>query len=138
MTLAGPFSVSDENWDGQPVRLRSGRSRWDDVLHRDRRRTQADVNAGKVTNKATATTTHNGQTVTSNEATDTATVVLGSGSTMTDSAFQLKDDLSPWTIADFEILLNNRNVVVATNPGQFYYHQRATNPYSCPPSGSST
>ncbi len=70
---------------------------------------------------------------TDNSSTDTDTVgaaTVGSGSTMTDSAFQLKDDLGPWTITDFEILLNNRNVVVATNPGQFYYHQRATNPFS--------
>ena len=54
---------------------------------------------------------------TDNSSTDTDTVgpaTVGSGSTMTDSAFQLKDDLGPWTITDFEILLNNRNVVVAT------------------------
>jgi hypothetical protein len=50
-----------------------------------------------------------------------------SGSTMTDSAFKLVDDLTPWTIDDFEILLNPKNEIVATNPGQFYYHQRATN-----------
>ena len=48
----------------------------------------------------------------------------GTPSTMTDSAFQLKDDLSPWTITDFEILINGKdNTIVATNPGQFYYHQ---------------
>ena len=52
---------------------------------------------------------------------------FGSGSTMTNSAFQLVDDLAPWTITDFEILLNAQNTIVATNPGQFYYHQRATN-----------
>jgi hypothetical protein len=46
---------------------------------------------------------------------------------MTDSAFKLVDDLTPWTIGDFEILLNPKNEIVATNPGQFYYHQRATN-----------
>jgi hypothetical protein len=46
---------------------------------------------------------------------------------MTNSAFQLVDNLTPWTITDFEILLNPKNVIVATNPGQFYYHQRATN-----------
>src|SRR5438105_4019731 len=50
-----------------------------------------------------------------------------SGSTMTDSSFQLKDDLSPWTVNDFEILMSSKNTIVATNPGQFYYHQRATN-----------
>jgi hypothetical protein len=50
-----------------------------------------------------------------------------STSTLTDSAFKLVDDLTPWTITDFEILLNPKNVIVATNPGQFYYHQRATN-----------
>ena len=52
---------------------------------------------------------------------------FGSGSTMTDSAFRLVDDLAPWTIGDFEILINSQNTIVATNPGQFYYHQRATN-----------
>ena len=52
---------------------------------------------------------------------------FGSGSTMTDSAFKLVDDLAPWTIGDFEILINSQNTIVATNPGQFYYHQRATN-----------
>lgn len=52
----------------------------------------------------------------------------GTPSTITDSAFQLKDDLSPWTITDFEILLGGKdNKIVATNPGQFYYHQRVKN-----------
>jgi hypothetical protein len=52
----------------------------------------------------------------------------GTPSTITDSAFLLKDDLSPWTITDFEILLGGKdNTIVATNPGQFYYHQRVTN-----------
>jgi hypothetical protein len=46
---------------------------------------------------------------------------------MTDSAFKLVDDLTPWTISDFEILINSQGTIVATNPGQFYYHQRATN-----------
>ena len=46
---------------------------------------------------------------------------------MTNSAFRLVDDLAPWRIGDFEILLNGKNVIVATNPGQFYYHQRAFN-----------
>jgi subtilisin family serine protease len=52
---------------------------------------------------------------------------FGSTSTMTNSAFQLVDDLTPWTISDFEILVNAQNTIVATNPGQFYYHQRGTN-----------
>jgi hypothetical protein len=43
----------------------------------------------------------------------------------------LKDDLSPWTISDFEILLGGKdNTIVATNPGQFYYHQRVTNTFA--------
>ncbi len=64
-----------------------------------------------------------------------STVVLRSApgsSQMTNSAFQLVDDLSPWAVPDFEILLNGQNIVAATNPGQFYYHQRATSPYSIP------
>ena len=60
---------------------------------------------------------------------DFANAPFGSESTMTDSAFRLVDDLAPWTIGDFEILLNPKSPydIVATNPGQFYYHQRATN-----------
>ena len=46
---------------------------------------------------------------------------------MTNSSFQIQTDLSPWTIGDFEILVNNQNTIVATNPGQFYYHQRVFN-----------
>jgi hypothetical protein len=57
--------------------------------------------------------------------------IAGGTSTMTDSSFQLKDDLSPWTITDFEILLGGKdNTIVATNPGQFYYHQRVTNTFA--------
>jgi len=70
---------------------------------------------------------------TGNTSTASTTIVLvglGSTSTMTDSSFQLKDDLSPWTISDFEILLSPKNVIVATNPGQFYYHQRVANTFS--------
>ena len=51
-------------------------------------------------------------------------------STMTDSAFKIQTDLSPWTISDFEVLVNNQNTIVATNPGQFYYHQRVISPYT--------
>jgi hypothetical protein len=58
---------------------------------------------------------------------DFGNVPFNSTSTMTDSSFQLADDLTPWTISDFEILLNSSNTIVATNPGQFYYHQRAVN-----------
>jgi uncharacterized repeat protein (TIGR01451 family) len=50
--------------------------------------------------------------------------------TMTNSAFQLQTDLGPWTITDFEILLNGQNTIVATNPGQFYFHPRVTNPFN--------
>ena len=63
----------------------------------------------------------------SDTAKDFGNAHFDSNSTMTDSAFRLVDDLTPWTIGDFEILLNPKNEIVATNPGQFYYHQRATN-----------
>jgi uncharacterized repeat protein (TIGR01451 family) len=66
-----------------------------------------------------------------NTSSATTTVValpVGSTSTMTNSAFQLVDDLTPWTINDFEILMNPKYTIIATNPGQFYYHQRATVP----------
>ena len=65
---------------------------------------------------------------------DFGNVRFASTSTMTSSAFQLVDELSPWTIADFEILLNPKNTIVATNPGQFYYHQRGANTSSAPAS----
>ena len=92
--------------------------------------TQADVNAGSISNTATATATGpQGQTPTDSD-TNVALVVIGSGSQMTNSAFQLVDDLTPWAVNDFEVLVNGQNIVVATNPGQFYYHQRATSPYS--------
>jgi hypothetical protein len=37
--------------------------------------------------------------------------------------------LAPWTITDFEILLNGQNTIVATNPGQFYFQPRVTSPF---------
>ena len=70
--------------------------------------------------------------MTSNTASATVRVVVDSTSQMTNSAFQLVDDLTPWQTTDFEILVNGQNIVVATNPGQIYYHQRATSPYSIP------
>jgi uncharacterized repeat protein (TIGR01451 family) len=57
-------------------------------------------------------------------------ITVKSGSTMTNSAFQIVDDLGPWTITDFEALLNPKGQVIATNPGQFYYHQRGVNSYT--------
>ena len=94
--------------------------------------TQADINAGSLTNTATATATGpQGQPATDTDS-ETINVRLVSTSQMTNSAFQLVDDLSPWAVPDFEILLNGQNIVAATNPGQFYYHQRATSPYSIP------
>ena len=39
------------------------------------------------------------------------------GSQMTNSAFQLVDDLRRGAVNDFEILVNGQNTVVATNPG---------------------
>ncbi|HEY3210032.1 MAG TPA: hypothetical protein VGL18_09625, partial [Actinomycetota bacterium] len=65
---------------------------------------------------------------TSQATTNVVALQIGSTSTMTNSAFQLVDDLSPWTINDFEILMNPKYVIIATNPGQFYYHQRGTVP----------
>ena len=88
-----------------------------------------------VTNKVDVSSSTTDPTPGNNSATDSNTVVaatVASTSIMTDSAFQLKDDLGPWTISDFEILMNNKNTVVATNPGQFYYHQRAVNTFPAP------
>jgi hypothetical protein len=92
--------------------------------------TQADVDAGSITNSATATAEGPQGQEASDTDTHTIRVVITSTSQMTNSAFQLVDDLTPWAVNDFEILVNGQNTVVATNPGQFYYHQRATSPYS--------
>ena len=70
---------------------------------------------------------------TNNSASTTTPLVLRDAtgsSTMTDSAFRIQTDLAPWTIGDFEVPANNQNTIVATNPGQFYYHQRVTSPYT--------
>src|SRR6185436_18771642 len=84
------------------------------------------VNTAHVSAEIAAEDTNPGN----NDAAATTTVVLrpapAGSSTMTDSAFQIQTDLTPWTIYDFEILLNGQGTIVATNPGQFYYHQRAT------------
>jgi uncharacterized protein (DUF2141 family) len=64
---------------------------------------------------------------TANSGKDFGNAAFGSTSTITDSSFQLADDLTPWRFTDFEILLNPSNTIVATNPGQFYYHQRGLN-----------
>jgi hypothetical protein len=50
---------------------------------------------------------------------------LGSGTTLTDSAFQIGDSLTP--LLDFEILKAKDNTVITTNPGQFYMHGRVQN-----------
>ncbi len=53
-----------------------------------------------------------------------------STSALTHSAAKSTTEISNQLVADFEVLLNGQNVIVATNPGQFFYHQWATNPYS--------
>jgi len=100
------------------------------------------TNAGvTITNRADVSSTTTDPGPGTNTASDTDTVVsrvVGSTSTMTDSAFQLVDDLTPWTIGDFEVLVNAQNTIVATNPGQFYYHQRVVNTFTAPTSMSFT
>ena len=137
VTLSGPFSVTDNKTGtfscGSGPLAPAGTTSCTATYTV----TQADINAGSITNTATATTTYtddagNDEAVTSNTASATVRVVVGSTSQMTNSAFQLVDDLTPWQTTDFEILLNGQNIVVATNPGQIYYHQRATSPYSIP------
>ena len=138
VTLTGPFSVTDNKTGtispcGSGPLAPAGTTSCTATYSV----TQADINAGSITNTATATATYtddagNDETVTSNTASATVRVVVGSTSQMTNSAFQLVDDLTPWQTTDFEILVNGQNIVVATNPGQIYYHQRATSPYSIP------
>jgi hypothetical protein len=51
---------------------------------------------------------------------------LGSGTTITDSAFTIQDSLTELT--EFEILKQAKdNTIIATNPGQFYMHGRVQN-----------
>ena len=50
---------------------------------------------------------------------------LGSGTTITDSAFKIGDSLT--TLFEFEILKQKDGTIVATNPGQFYMHARVQN-----------
>ena len=53
---------------------------------------------------------------------------VGNGTLITNSAFQIADDLGPWTITEFEILTQAKDgTIVATNPGQFYQHTRVVN-----------
>jgi uncharacterized repeat protein (TIGR01451 family) len=91
------------------------------------------LDAGTVlANTATGASATQDPSATNNSSTNETTVaarVIGSTSQLTNSAFKLVDDLSPWAVPDFEILLNGQNTIVATNPGQFYYHQRATNTF---------
>ena len=61
--------------------------------------------------------------------TDVALLSFVSTSWITQLATQILDNLVPYTVTDFEILMNNKNVIVATNPSQFFYHQRAVNPF---------
>ncbi len=97
--------------------------------------TQADIDAGSVTNTASVSTSYtdsagNSETVTSNSASATVNVQLGIYERLTHSASKSTTEISNQLVTDFEILLNGQNVIVATNPGQFFYHQWATNPYS--------
>jgi hypothetical protein len=81
--------------------------------------------AGTYSNTASVTVTDDEASTAS--ATDTETVFVTfvrNGTTITNSAFQLQDDLSPWEIAEFEILKQKDGTIVATNPGQFYMHTR--------------
>ena len=91
---------------------------------------------GTLTNTATIGTNETDDDNAANDSASASTQIvprrIDSTSTMTNSAFQLKEDLGPWTITDFEILMNNKNVINATNPGQFYYHQRAVNTFPGP------
>jgi hypothetical protein len=89
------------------------------------------VAPGPITNTARVTSEIGGEDPNedNNQDTATTTIVLrpaDGSSTMTDSSFKLETVLAPWTITDFEILVNNQGTIVATNPGQFYYHQRMT------------
>jgi uncharacterized repeat protein (TIGR01451 family) len=92
--------------------------------------TQADVNNGSVTNTATAS----GDGPQGQDAADSDSAIVSvrlvSTSALTHSAAKSTTEISNQLVADFEILLNGKNEIVATNPGQFFYHQWATNPYS--------
>jgi hypothetical protein len=52
---------------------------------------------------------------------------FSNGTFVTNSAFRLQNDLSSWSVDEFEILKQKDYTIVATNPGQFYEHVRVTN-----------
>ncbi|MEX2624382.1 MAG: hypothetical protein WD651_11720 [Acidimicrobiia bacterium] len=92
--------------------------------------TQADVDNGSVTNTATASAQGPQGQPASHTDSATVNVVLVSTSALTHSAAKSTTEISNQLVTNFEILLNGQNIIVATNPGQFFYHQWATNPYS--------
>jgi uncharacterized repeat protein (TIGR01451 family) len=89
---------------------------------------------GAVDNTASITANNTTDPEPGNDSSTASTLVVAraitSNSLMTNSAFELVDNLDPWTITDFEVLMNPKYVITATNPGQFYYHQRTqANPF---------
>ena len=136
VTLNGPFSVTDDRLGtficaSGPLAPAATTS-----CTKSYAITQADINAGSVVNNAVASTNYadtagHSVAVVSNNATATIKVVLGSTSALTHSASKSTTEVSNQLVTDFEILVDGKsNTVVATNPGQFFYHQWATNPYT--------
>ena len=137
IALSGPFVVHDDRSTDESCPVGSLAPGASATCTGTYTATQADVNAGSITNSAYATTSFadsagHSRTATSNTDSVTVNVVFGSSSFLKNPGYQQVDDLSPWSIYDFEVLVNPQNTVVATNPGQFAYQQRAENPYSIP------
>jgi len=140
VTLPGPFTVSDNKIGipvGTPFTCGAGPVPPNGTTSCTASYVivQADIDAGAVTNTATASTSYtdaggNTTTPTSDSTSATANVNLESTSALTHSASKSTSEISNQLVTDFEILLNGQNVIAATNPGQFFYHQWATNPYS--------
>jgi hypothetical protein len=131
VTLSGPFSVADDRTTNEScpssATLAPGGIL---ICTATYSITQADINSGSVTNVATASGSFDSLAVTSSAASETVRVQLRSNSALTHSAAKSTTEISNQLVPDFEVLLNGQNVVVATNPGQFFYHQWAANPYT--------
>ena len=77
VTLSGPFTVADDKATVSCPATASLAPEASITCTASYTISQADLDAGSVTNKATASVSYNGQTVTSNEDTETVTAVQG-------------------------------------------------------------
>ena len=118
VTLTGPFIVTDNKIGspvGTPFACGTGPLAPNQITSCTAfyTITQADVDAGSVTNTASVSTSYtdyagNSETVTSNSASATVSVRLVSTSALTHSASKSTTEISNQLVTDFEILLNGQ------------------------------